>query len=66
MAFLGHDHSPYDEEFIGQTTLVRMGSLTRIDTQEYNKDRDRLATEKGSTCPLPLLVFSIQRTDSNN
>lgn len=40
MAFLGHDHSPYDEEFIGQTTLVRMGSLTRIDTQRYNKDRE--------------------------
>lgn len=40
MAFLGHDHSPYDEEFIGNTTLVRMGSLTRIDTQRYNKDRE--------------------------
>ena len=40
MAFLGHDHSPYDEEFIGSTTLVRMGSLTRIDTQRYNKDRE--------------------------
>jgi DNA repair exonuclease SbcCD nuclease subunit len=40
MAFLGHDHSPYDEEFIGSTTLIRMGSLTRIDTQRYNKDRE--------------------------
>lgn len=40
MAFLGHDHSPYEEEFIGQTTLIRMGSLTRIDTQRYNKDRE--------------------------
>lgn len=40
MAFLGHDHSPYEEEFFGQTTLVRMGSLTRIDTQRYNKDRE--------------------------
>jgi len=40
MAFFGHDHSPYEEEFIGNTTLIRMGSLTRIDTQRYNKDRE--------------------------
>lgn len=40
MAFLGHDHSPYEEDFIGNTTLIRMGSLTRIDTQRYNKDRE--------------------------
>lgn len=40
LAFLGHDHSPYDEEFFGNTTLIRMGSLTRIDTQRYNKDRE--------------------------
>lgn len=38
--FLGHDHKPYLEEFIGNTTLIRMGSLTRIDTQYYNKDRE--------------------------
>lgn len=40
MVFLGHDHKPYDEAFVGSSIIVRMGSLTRIDTQEYNKDRD--------------------------
>ena len=40
VAFLGHDHKPYDEEYVGQTTVIRMGSLTRIDTQSYNKDRE--------------------------
>ena len=40
MVFLGHDHKPYDEAFVGKSIIVRMGSLTRIDTQEYNKDRD--------------------------
>lgn len=39
LVFLGHDHCPYDEEFIGNSTLIRMGSLTRIDTQRYNKER---------------------------
>lgn len=40
LVFLGHDHQPYDEEFIGDSTVIRMGSLTRIDTQRYNKDRE--------------------------
>lgn len=40
LVFLGHDHKPYDEEFIGNSTLIRMGSLSRIDIQAYNKDRD--------------------------
>lgn len=40
MVFLGHDHKPYDEAFIGKSVIVRAGALTRIDTQEYNKDRD--------------------------
>ena len=39
LVFLGHDHAPYEEEFVGNSTLIRMGSLTRIDTQKYNKDR---------------------------
>lgn len=39
LVFLGHDHSPYEEEYLGNSTLIRMGSLTRIDTQKYNKDR---------------------------
>ena len=39
LVFLGHDHKPYEEEFIGNSTLIRMGSLTRIDTQEYNRTR---------------------------
>ena len=38
--FLGHDHKPYPTEYIGETSVIRMGSLTRIDTQVYNKDRD--------------------------
>ena len=38
--FLGHDHKPYDEEFVGNSPVIRMGSLTRIDTQVYNKDRE--------------------------
>lgn len=39
LVFLGHEHKPYDEEVIGNSTLIRMGSLTRIDTQPYNKER---------------------------
>lgn len=40
LVFLGHDHSPYEEELLGNSTLIRMGSLTRIDTQAYNKERE--------------------------
>jgi len=36
---LGHDHSTYAEEFIGNTALVRMGSLTRITSDTYNFTR---------------------------
>lgn len=39
LVFLGHDHQPYETEYIGNSTLIRMGSLTRIDTQPYNKER---------------------------
>ena len=39
LVFLGHEHKPYDEEQLGNSTLIRMGSLTRIDTQTYNKSR---------------------------
>lgn len=39
LVFLGHDHQPHDEELIGDSTLIRMGSLTRIDTQHYNRTR---------------------------
>lgn len=39
LVFLGHDHQPHDVEYIGNSTLIRMGSLTRIDTQPYNKER---------------------------
>ena len=49
LVFLGHDHQPHEEEYIGNSTLIRMGSLTRIDTQPYNKEREifyyRLNTE---------------------
>lgn len=38
--FLGHDHQPYEEEFIGNSILIRMGSLSRIDISKYNKDRE--------------------------
>lgn len=37
--FLGHDHQPHEEEYLGNSTLIRMGSLTRIDTQPYNRER---------------------------
>jgi len=40
LVFLGHDHQPHEEEYIGNSTLIRMGSLTRIDTQPYNKRRE--------------------------
>lgn len=39
LVFLGHDHKPYETEYMGNSTLIRMGSLTRIDSQIYNKDR---------------------------
>ena len=39
LVFLGHDHQPHEEELIGNSILIRMGSLTRIDTQVYNKER---------------------------
>jgi DNA repair exonuclease SbcCD nuclease subunit len=39
LIFLGHDHQPYEEEMIGNSILIRMGNLTRIDTQPYNMDR---------------------------
>ena len=39
LVFLGHEHKPYETEYLGNSTLIRMGSLTRIDTQPYNKER---------------------------
>lgn len=39
LVFLGHDHQPHEEELIGNSILIRMGSLTRIDTQPYNNGR---------------------------
>lgn len=39
LVFLGHDHQPHEEELINYSILIRMGSLTRIDAQPYNKDR---------------------------
>ena len=39
LVFLGHEHKPYEEEYLGNSILIRMGSLTRIDTQVYNKER---------------------------
>ena len=39
LVLLGHDHQPHEEELVGESVLIRMGSLTRIDTQPYNKDR---------------------------
>ena len=39
LVFLGHDHQPHEDECIGGSILVRMGSLTRKDTSMYNKDR---------------------------
>ena len=39
LIFLGHDHQPHEEEIVGNSVLIRMGSLTRIDTQPYNMNR---------------------------
>ena len=39
LVFLGHDHQPHEEEMVGNSILIRMGSLTRIDTQPYNMGR---------------------------
>jgi predicted phosphodiesterase len=39
LVFLGHDHSPHEERYIGNSTLLRSGSITRIDTQTYNQTR---------------------------
>ena len=39
VVFLGHDHQPHETEYLGNSALIRMGSLTRIDTQPYNKER---------------------------
>ena len=39
IVFLGHDHKPHEEEFIENSILIRMGSLTRIDNQDYNESR---------------------------
>lgn len=38
--FLGHDHAPHDEMYIGNSTVVRMGAFTRSDAQNYNEDRE--------------------------
>lgn len=37
--YAGHEHCPYEPELIGKTMLYRPGSLSRIDTQLYNKTR---------------------------
>ena len=40
LVFLGHDHKPYEDIYVGHSILIRMGSLTRKDTQAYNETRD--------------------------
>lgn len=37
--FLGHDHVPYEPAVYGESQLFRPGSLTRITTDLFNKDR---------------------------
>ncbi len=36
---LNHDHSPYDDLFVGNSILYRIGSFTRHDKNTYNRDR---------------------------
>jgi exonuclease SbcD len=36
---LGHDHSPHEDMFIGNSIVYRIGSLTRITSDDYNKER---------------------------
>ena len=38
--FLGHDHKPYDEDYVGSSHLIRMGSFSRKDRQSYNENRE--------------------------
>jgi predicted phosphodiesterase len=38
--FLGHDHKPYEDDYISNSHVIRMGSFTRCDTQDYNEDRE--------------------------
>ena len=37
--FLGHDHSPYETKKIGESYLIRPGSLTRYEADPYNLKR---------------------------
>lgn len=39
LVILGHDHSPYEELFIENSILLRVGNLMRTDTQQYNLER---------------------------
>lgn len=70
IVFLGHDHKPYDEEFVGNSILIRMGSLTRIDTQEYNKERKiyyyQLDTETMEYSKVPVPCKSITEVYNEN
>ena len=40
MAFLGHDHEPYDAVVCGKTTVVRTGSVMRGTSHDYNFTRE--------------------------
>ena len=37
--FLGHDHSPYEPEIIGDTQLIRLGSVCRNTSESHNLRR---------------------------
>ena len=40
MAFLGHDHEPYEPVVCGKTTVVRSGSVMRGTVHDYNFTRE--------------------------
>lgn len=40
MIYLGHDHQPYVEEYVGKTTIFRTGSILRGSVHDYNFQRD--------------------------
>ena len=40
--FLGHDHAPRESIFVGDTEVIRHGSLVRTDSSDYNLDRNSI------------------------
>lgn len=61
LVFLGHDHQPHGEEAVGESLLVRLGSLARKDTSAYNKDR-KIQFALYDTCKKEYMIETIPDT----